>query len=177
VEEGPLPFDIAPVAEMWPVLGQVGAAFVAGLHPGREGEIGARMRAQAEAGRGIPATRYLAVVESLDAFRRTVTAAFEHVDVIMTPSAAALPWPADEPFPSVIDGQPVGPRGHAVYTAWVNACGHPGLALPSAPSADGLPIGFQLVGPFGAEELLIEIGREFEAAQPWRDRWPALATI
>ena len=177
VEEGPLPFDIAPVAEMWPVLGQVGAAFVAGLHPGREGEIGARMRAQAEAGRGIPATRYLAVVEALDAFRRTVTAAFEHVDVIMTPSAAALPWPADEPFPSVIDGQPVGPRGHAVYTAWVNACGHPGLALPSAPSADGLPIGFQLVGPFGADELLIEIGREFEAAQPWRDRWPALATI
>jgi aspartyl-tRNA(Asn)/glutamyl-tRNA(Gln) amidotransferase subunit A len=177
VEDGPLPFDIAPVAEMWPVLGQVGAAFVAGLHPGREGEIGARMRAQAEAGRGIPATRYLAVVEALDAFRRTVTAAFEHVDVIMTPSAAALPWPADEPFPSVIDGQPVGPRGHAVYTAWVNACGHPGLALPSAPSADGLPIGFQLVGPFGADELLIEIGREFEAAQPWRDRWPALATI
>ncbi|HEX5640186.1 MAG TPA: amidase family protein, partial [Burkholderiaceae bacterium] len=170
-------FDIAPVAEMWPVLGQVGAAFVAGRHPGREGEIGARMRAQAEAGRGIPATRYLAAVEALDAFRRTVTAAFEHVDVIMTPSAAALPWPADEPFPSVIDGQPVGPRGHAVYTAWVNACGHPGLALPSAPSADGLPIGFQLVGPFGADELLIEIGREFEAAQPWRDRWPALVTV
>ncbi len=175
VDEGPLPFDIASVVEMWPVLGQVGAAFVAGLHPGRFEAIGPRMRAQAEAGRGIAATRYLEVIEAIDAFRRSVTAAFENVDLIMTPSAAALPWPADEPFPTVIDGQPVGPRGHAVFTAWVNVCGHPGLALPSAPSPAGLPIGFQLVGPFGADDMLIDIGRRFETAQPWRERWPALA--
>lgn len=175
VDEGPLPFDIAPVVEMWPVLGQVGAAYVAGLFPGRDDEIGPRLRAQAEAGRAIPATRYLDVIESLDVFRRNVTAAFAGVDLIMTPSAAALPWPADDPFPTVIDGQSVGPRGHAVFTAWVNACGHPALALPSAPSPAGLPIGFQLVGPFGADDLLLELGREFEAAQPWRDRWPALA--
>jgi aspartyl-tRNA(Asn)/glutamyl-tRNA(Gln) amidotransferase subunit A len=175
VDEGPLPFDIAPVVDMWPVLGQVGAAYVAGLFPGRDDEIGPRLRAQAEAGRAIPATRYLDVIESLDAFRRTVTAAFADVDLIMTPSAAALPWPADDPFPTVIDGQSVGPRGHAVFTAWVNACGHPALALPSAPSPAGLPIGFQLVGPLGADDLLLELGRGFEAAQPWRDRWPALA--
>ena len=133
------------------------------------------MRAQAEAGRGIAATRYLEVIEAIDVFRRSVTAAFENVDLMMTPSAAALPWPADEPFPTVIDGQTVGPRGHAVFTAWVNVCGHPGLALPSAPSANGLPIGFQLVGPFGADDMLIDIGRRFETAQPWRERWPALA--
>ena len=175
VDEGPLPFDIAPVVEMWPVLGQVGAAYVAGLFPGRDDEIGPRLRAQAEAGRAIPATRYLDVIESLDVFRRNVTAAFAGVDLIMTPSAAALPWPADDPFPTVIDGQSVGPRGHAVFTAWVNACGHPALALPSAPSPAGLPIGFQLVGPLGADDLLLELGRQFESAQPWRDRWPPLA--
>jgi len=175
VDEGPLPFDVAPVVEMWPVLGQAGAAYVAALFPGREHDIGPRMREQAAAGRSIAATRYLGAIESLDAFRRTVTGAFADVDLIMTPSAAALPWPADEPFPPVIDGQSVGPRGHAVFTAWVNACGHPALALPSAPSPAGLPIGFQLVGPFGADDLLLEIGREFEAAQPWRERWPALA--
>ncbi|MGE5159865.1 MAG: amidase [Betaproteobacteria bacterium] len=175
VEEGPLPFDIAPVVDMWPVLGQVGAAYVAGLFPGRDDEIGPRLRAQAEAGRAIPATRYLGVIESLDAFRRTVTTAFADVDLIMTPSAAALPWPADDPFPPVIDGQSVGPRGHAVFTAWVNACGHPALALPSAPSPAGMPIGFQLVGPLGADDLLLELGREFETAQPWRDRWPQIA--
>jgi len=177
VDEGPLPFDVTPVVEMWPILGQVGAAYAASRFPGREDDIGPRMRAQAEAGRGIPATRYLDVIESLDAFRRTVTAAYADVDLIMTPSAAALPWPADEPFPPVIDGQTVGPRGHAIFTAWVNACGHPAIALPSSPSSTGLPIGFQLVGPFGADDLLLAIGRQFEAAQPWRDRRPALADI
>ena len=48
---GPLPFDVAPVVEMWPMLGQVGAAYVAGRYPGREDDVGPRMRAQAEAGR------------------------------------------------------------------------------------------------------------------------------
>lgn len=175
VDEGPLPFDIAPVVEMWPILGQVGAAYAADRHPQRADEIGPRMRAQAEAGRSIPATRYLDVIESIDAFRRTVTAAFGDFDLIMTPSAAALPWPAEEPFPPVIDNHAVGPRGHAVFTAWVNACGHPAIALPSAPAPSGLPIGFQLVGPLGADDLLLGIGRQFETAQPWRDRWPALA--
>ena len=175
VDEGPLPFDVTPVVEMWPILGQVGAAYAVGRTPGRDEAIGPRMRAQAEAGRGIPATRYLDVIESLDAFRKVVTAAYADVDLIMTPSAAALPWPADEPFPPMIDGQEVGPRGHAVFTAWVNACGHPAIALPCSPSSTGLPIGFQLVGPYGADDLLLDIGRRFETAQPWRDRWPALA--
>jgi aspartyl-tRNA(Asn)/glutamyl-tRNA(Gln) amidotransferase subunit A len=176
VEEGPLPFDVSPVTGLWPILGQVGAAFVVAAHPGREGEVGPRMRALAVDGDAVPAARYLAAIEALDAFRRTVTAAFADLDLVMTPSAAALPWPAEEPFPPVIDGQAVGPRGHAVFTAWVNACGHPALALPSSPAPNGLPIGFQLVGRFGADDLLLDIGARFEEAQPWRDRWPKLVT-
>jgi aspartyl-tRNA(Asn)/glutamyl-tRNA(Gln) amidotransferase subunit A len=39
-----------------------------------------------------------------------------------------------------------------------------------------LPIGFQLVGRFGADDLLLDIGARFEEAQPWRDRWPKLVT-
>jgi aspartyl-tRNA(Asn)/glutamyl-tRNA(Gln) amidotransferase subunit A len=85
-----------------------------------------------------------------------------------------LPWPAAEAYPPVIDGKPVGPRGHAVYTGWVNAAGLPGLALPCAPSSEGLPIGMQIVGPFGADDLLLRLGEEFEAVQPWAQRWPDL---
>ena len=74
----------------------------------------------------------------------------------------------------MIDGQPVGPRGHAVFTAWVNASGHPALALPSAPSACGLPIGFQLVADFGQDDLLLDLGRRYERLAPWSERWPDL---
>jgi aspartyl-tRNA(Asn)/glutamyl-tRNA(Gln) amidotransferase subunit A len=93
----------------------------------------------------------------------------------MTPSAAALPWPAETPFPDRIDGQPVGPRGHAIYTSWVNACGIPAIALPGAPSREGLPIGFQLVAGFGDDERLLELAARFEQRSPWRERWPAIA--
>ena len=74
----------------------------------------------------------------------------------------------------MIDGQGVGPRGHAVFTGWVNAAGLPALALPSDPSGDGLPIGIQLIGPYGGDDALLALGAAFEAAAPWAQRWPAL---
>jgi aspartyl-tRNA(Asn)/glutamyl-tRNA(Gln) amidotransferase subunit A len=172
LERGELPFDTSAIVEFWPLLGQVGVAAVLAQHPGKEHLVGERMRAMADEGRKLPATRYLAGLEAVDAFRRSVTDAFEGFDLIMTPSAAALPWPADEPYPARIDGRTVGPRGHAVYTGWVNACGHPAISLPCAPSSSGLPIGFQLVGRFGAEEQLLEVARCFEEANPWSARWP-----
>jgi Asp-tRNA(Asn)/Glu-tRNA(Gln) amidotransferase A subunit family amidase len=172
VEQGALPFDVSAIAEFWPVLGQVGVATILARHPGKAHLVGERMRAMAEAGREVPATRYLEGLEEVDAFRRSVTQAFARFDLILTPSAAALPWPADEPYPSQIDGCEVGPRGHAVYTGWVNACGHPAINLPGVPSRSGLPIGFQLVGRFGADELLIDVARRYEMANPSRERWP-----
>lgn len=174
VAEGPLPFDIAPVTAFWPAIGQVGLAHLLEGHEHLE-LVGARYREMAESGRQIPAHVYLAGLETIRALRAEVAQAFERVDVIMTPSAAAQPWPAEVPFPAEIDGQPVGPRGHTVYTGWVNACGHPAINLPAAPAPDGMPIGFQLVGRFGADELLLRLGRQFEQARPWADRWPALA--
>jgi aspartyl-tRNA(Asn)/glutamyl-tRNA(Gln) amidotransferase subunit A len=170
-----LPFDLTPITEFWPILGQVGVAHVLELHPGMESLIGERFLALLEAGRKVPAARYLAGVETVDAFRRTVTAAFERFDMILTPSAAALPWPADEVYPGSIDGRPAGPRGHAVYTGWVNACGHPAIALPCAPSSSGLPIGFQLVGRFGADALLLDVAQQYETAHPWSGLWPQFA--
>jgi Asp-tRNA(Asn)/Glu-tRNA(Gln) amidotransferase A subunit family amidase len=94
----------------------------------------------------------------------------------MTPSAAALPWPAEQPYPETIGGKEVGPRGHAVYTGWVNACGIPAINLPCSPSSRGMPIGFQLAARFGNDMLLLELGTQYEAACQWRDRWPAIAS-
>jgi aspartyl-tRNA(Asn)/glutamyl-tRNA(Gln) amidotransferase subunit A len=176
VERSELPFDVSPITEFWPVLGGVGAATVLALRPGKDHLAGERLRAMADAGREVSATRYLAGIEAIDAFRRNVSAAFAQFDLIMTPAAAALPWPAGEPYPVRIDGANAGPRGHAVYTGWVNACGHPAISLPCAPSRSGLPIGLQLVGRFGADEQLLEIALRFEQANPWSERWPQLAS-
>ena len=170
-----LPFELARVDEYWPVMQQVGIARLLEQHPGKDALLGDILRGVLEAGRKVSATRYCSGIEAVGELRRAVTEAFKRFDLIMTPSAAALPWPAGEPYPGSIDGCPVGPRGNAIYTGWVNACGHPAIALPCAPSRSGLPIGFQLVGRFGADEALLGLARKYEAAHPWRERWPELA--
>ena len=174
VETGALPLDLAFYAEAWPQIGQVGLAQMFERHPEWAAQASAKYLAMAHQGRDIPAARLWQVLEQVRKLRRDSVALFEDIDVIVLPSAAALPWKAEDAFPTHIDGQEVGPRGHAVYTGWVNAAGLPGLALPCDPSREGLPIGLQLVGRYGSDDLLLDLGAAYEAAHPWADRWPAL---
>jgi aspartyl-tRNA(Asn)/glutamyl-tRNA(Gln) amidotransferase subunit A len=43
------------------------------------------------------------------------------------------------------------------------------------PSPTGLPIGFQLVGRYGGDALLLQMARQYEGAHPWAQLWPPLA--
>jgi aspartyl-tRNA(Asn)/glutamyl-tRNA(Gln) amidotransferase subunit A len=174
VEHGELPLDVSLLLDAWPQIGQVGLAAMFDAHPDWEAQASAKYREAAELGRQVPGPRIWQIIDRVRRLRAESATLFERVDVIVMPAAAALPWPAHEAYPPVIDGQAVGPRGHAVYTGWVNAAGLPGLALPAAPSADGLPIGIQLIGAYGSDSMLLDLGAACEAAAPWADRWPDL---
>ncbi len=78
-------------------------------------------------------------------------------------------------MPLDIDGQEVGPRGHAIYTGWVNAIGHPAITRPADPAPDGMPIGAQLVGAWNRDWQLLRFAQSVEQAFPFANRWPALA--
>jgi aspartyl-tRNA(Asn)/glutamyl-tRNA(Gln) amidotransferase subunit A len=174
VDTGALPLDLDFFTEAWPQVGQMGLASMFDRYPEWERLASPKYREMAELGRRLPATRLWQIVDQVTQLRRDAAAMFEQLDMLVLPSAAALPWPAKEAYPKRIDGQEVGPRGHAIYTGWVNAAGLPGLALPATPSTEGLPIGFQVIGAYGSDAALLDLGEAYEAAAPWADRWPAL---
>ena len=174
VEAGPLPLDLDFFAEAWPQVGQIGLARLFEQHPQWQALASQKYRDMADSGRRLPAARLWQILERVAQLRRDTAALFENTDVIVMPSVAALPWTAEAAYPTHIDGHEVGPRGHAVYTGWVNAAGLPALALPCAPSREGLPIGMQLISAYGGDDRLLDLGAAYEAAHPWADRWPAL---
>nr|WP_280854539.1 amidase [Pararoseomonas indoligenes] len=175
VEEGPPPFDLDEILPLFGAIGGAGLAWLLSTLPGNPDPRSPNLRAMAEAGRAMPAGALMAALDTMAAFRRSMAAFLTtECDAILTPSAAALPWPAGEAHPPMIDGQPVGPRGHAVFTNFANLGGLPALALPCDP-VDGLPCGFQLVGPPGSDAVLMSVGAEYEQAHPWAERWPSLA--
>ena len=119
------------------------------------------------------AADYVPMIDRLGTLRTAVPDSFASVDCYLLPCSAAMPWPAEQRFPPTIDGRPVGPRGAAIFSTFVNALGLPAIALPAPVADDALPIGFQLVGDYGNDAMLLDLAARYEAARPWHERWPA----
>ncbi|MGF1658262.1 MAG: amidase [Rubrimonas sp.] len=175
VTEGALPFDVAPLSAMWPEIAKIGLARLAETLPGFA-QASPKYRAMADEGAALPATRLLAIIEEIDRLRSAASRAFAEIDLILTPACAAQPWPKGESHPPEIDGVAVGPRGHAIYTGWVNAIGCPALSAPCGRDAHGSPVGLQLVADLGGEPLLLTMAARCERLFGGWSAWPAMAT-
>jgi aspartyl-tRNA(Asn)/glutamyl-tRNA(Gln) amidotransferase subunit A len=170
-------FDVAvQVNAAWTAVSQGGLAWLLAQHPEWRVLLTPPLAAMAEAGAALPAARYFDAMNAAMEARRRLQGVFAKFDLILTPAIAALSWPAGETHPAEIDGRPVGPRGHAIFTAFANATGVPAISVPCKPSAAGLPIGFQLVGPFGADALLCAVAAQYERAKPWARLAVGIAT-
>jgi aspartyl-tRNA(Asn)/glutamyl-tRNA(Gln) amidotransferase subunit A len=176
VEKGEVPFDLEPLNQAWAVIGQTGLAWLLESFPGWEGKITPAMEEMARNGQKRTGSEYVQALDTVKNLRSSLALFFRDVDVILTPSAAALPWPATEPFPAEIAGEKVGPRGHAVFTGFANMAGCPGITVPASPSDRGLPIGFQLVAAPGQDGLLCALARQYETWRPWADRFPIVVS-
>ena len=159
VREAPVFFDLDDAARIWSVISRSSVAWLMRQNPAFAPLIGPSARAMAEDGARMTGADYLDALERVAALRRRVAELYAEVDLVLTPTAAALPWPAAEPYPTMIDGRPAGPRDHAVFTGWVNISGAPAISLPIGVSRSGLPIGAQLVAGFGADDSLLSFAR------------------
>ncbi len=92
---------------------------------------------------------------------------FERYDCLLTPCAPVSPFPVEQSYPETINGQKM-----ASYIDWVaptflvTLAGLPALSVPCGKTANGLPIGLQLVGPRWGEEMVLALGRMVEVAHP-----------
>jgi amidase len=107
---------------------------------------------------------------------RAVGTFFTEYDLLVTPTLGQLPAPHgtlryDDPEHTV-DSWLRSLFEYAPFPGVFNISGQPAISLPLGHSAAGLPIGVQLVAPYGREDLLLRVAARLEEALPWRDRIP-----
>ena len=93
-------------------------------------------------------------------------------DLLVTPTVAALP-----PELGWMSGEEEGARiaSFMPWTAQFNVTGQPAVSLPLHWSAEGLPVGVQLVAQFGREDVLVRVASALEEAAPWAGRRPGVS--
>ena len=127
-----------------------------------------------DSGRAIGAREFGAALQWLSAFERDVIRQFSAFDAVLTPAMALTPRPVG--WYDTEDGERNFEQ-QAQYTPWtsfVNVAGLPAIVLPVAQTESGLPMGVQLIGRPGREDVLLSIGAQLERRLQWHRRHPAM---
>ena len=97
-------------------------------------------------------------------------------DLLLTPTLPEPPPPLGTFTPTREDPVTTGIRASqfACFTSPFNMTGQPAISLPLHSTADGLPVGVQLVGAYGREDVLLRVAAQLEVAAPWAERRPAI---
>ncbi|MCB1546785.1 MAG: amidase [Hyphomicrobiaceae bacterium] len=96
---------------------------------------------------------------------RRFLAFFDEVDVLIAPAASVSPFPHSELFVASIDGEAM-----PTYMRWLAITYAPTMALATAAvipcglDEAGLPFGIQVIGPNGADALVLEVAHALEEA-------------
>lgn len=97
------------------------------------------------------------------------------VDVLIAPTVpiAATPVGARE---AVVNGAPQPVRPSLLrYTRPFNASGHPAASVPCGFTADGLPIGMQVIGRSFDEATVLRVADAYQRVTDWHARRPPFA--
>jgi amidase len=127
-------------------------------------KIKASLADNIRAGAGLTGADIARAYERRTALSERMRLFFESYDVLVLPTSQVPPFPADQEYPRDINGQPM-----ATYLDWMRSAyvitvtGCPAISMPAGETDDGLPIGVQIVAPFGADRRLLEIAAGFEA--------------
>ena len=121
-------------------------------------ELDPVLRAGIERFRARPAQDIADALRYRYRIKEQIAALFQKYDVLITPTAPCVAWKAEEGVPP----------GHEHATAWsyftypFNLTGQPAGTLPCGLTADGMPVGLQIVTPLCREDRLLTVMKASE---------------
>lgn len=104
---------------------------------------------------------YLKALKARRLIKNEFDAAFENVDVLLTPTAPNTAFKFGEKI-----NDPLSMYLEDICTTPVNLAGIPGISIPAGFASNGMPIGMQLLAPAMGEEVLFRAAYTFEQACP-----------
>lgn len=161
--------DFGEAAQKWVPLCAVEAALAhEATFPSRRGEYGAEFAGLLDLGRAVTGLEFARLQLVRARVKSEIERLLASVDLLVlpvmgvaAPSLAAMRVRAPDTAAS---------RLH--YTAPIDMSGHPTLTLPGGLTADGVPVGFQIVGRAFDEAGILAAGHAFQQATDWHMRRP-----
>ena len=146
--------------------GAISATVLDGIAPQRRAELDPDFRRLAEDGRRYSVADYVAAYHDRAELAETMRRFHARYDLLLTPQmpigafAAGRVTPADGSYGDEwINWSP--------YTYPFNLTQQPAASVPCGFTADGLPIGLQIVGPARGDHQVLRAARAFESARPF----------
>jgi amidase len=120
-------------------------------------------------GKSISGTQYAADIALFHSIGRFMDRCFENFDIVLTSTLARPPAKLGELSTKIgfLDFR----RSMAAYLMFlplVNASGQPAASVPLNWTNASLPIGTQMIGRFGREDLLIQLASQLERSGNWQ---------
>jgi aspartyl-tRNA(Asn)/glutamyl-tRNA(Gln) amidotransferase subunit A len=125
-------------------------------------------------GAKVSTPEYIRLRRAMEESRRSIEDVFKSVDLLVTPT---VPVPA--PTIATLKEDPDTLRSREILmlrnTRPINTWGVPAVSVPCGFTAEGLPIGLQIIGPPWREDLVLQLAYAYEQATEWHNCSPDLS--
>jgi aspartyl-tRNA(Asn)/glutamyl-tRNA(Gln) amidotransferase subunit A len=140
-----------------------------GMWPAAADDLTRYSRSVLEQTEDYPIRRFARTVQHRQQLVADAARLFDDIDVLLTPTTAVPAFAAAGPPTEVIDGEPTRPVGAGAtpFTMLANLCWNPAVSVPAGQTADGLPVGLQIVARRHHDEIPLRLARIVEQTRPW----------
>lgn len=162
--------DVFTVRRAWQFASRLGP--VVDRHPDR---VKQSVRDNVAVGRALTVADLTRAMVRGERLYQRMREFFTDYDALLVPTTQVLPFDAELEYPTEIAGKPA-----ANYLEWMRSCsditatGMPALSLPGGFSAEGWPIGVQLLAGPRADLHLLSVAKVLEQATGYADQRPGV---